>query len=319
MNKRRLLPLILLTMAACRKGEWTETTACMSVADIESCPSADEVDQDAMWVSGWWCGADVQSVEGEGTFWEDEFTDTGGSPGARCCYPVVAREASTRCDPVGRPFHEQGQVKVAAFEGPEPQTPLAKAWLEAARMEHASVAAFSRLTLDLMAVGAPLELLAQLQSAAADEVRHARLTFELASELSGVALRPGPFPMAPITPRTDLAAIAFDAVVEGCIGETMGAYLARQIAQDLPPGAQRDVLEALAEDEERHAALSWGIVAWLLKEGGEPVRQAVALAFQQPTEVGGVMALLAGEDLPALLKRGGRSVLDPAARALLAA
>ena len=293
----------------------------MSVEDdTTTCPSPEEVDQDAMWTPGWWCGQDIQSVEGEGTFREAEVTDTGGTPGARCCYPVVAREATTRCAPVGRPFQEQGQIKVAAFNGPAPHDPLAKAWLEAARMEHASVASFSRLTLDLMAVGAPLPLLAQVQAAALDEVEHARITFALASGLAGTELSPGPFSFSEaITPRTDMAAIAFDAVVEGCIGETIGAYLARQIAQDLPPGEQRDVLEALAEDEERHAALSWGIVAWLLKEGGEPVRAAVESALQQPTEVGGVMAILAGEALPELLKQGGRTILDPAAEALLAA
>lgn len=320
MKKRSLLPLILLTMAACKKGEWVETTACMSVAeDATTCPSADDVSAGELWVSGW-CGTDVKSVEGQGTLVPaGEQGDTGGLASTKCCYPVVAQNTEPECV-IGRPFQEQGQAKVAAFQGPTPQTPLAKAWLEAARMEHASVAAFSRLTLDLMAVGAPLPLLAQVQAAALDEVDHARITFALASRLAGTELSPGPLSFTEaITPRTDMAAIAFDAVVEGCIGETVGAYLARQVAQDLPPGEQRDVLQALAEDEERHAALSWGIVAWLLEEGGAPVRAAVESALQQPTEVGGVMAILAGEGLPELLKRSGREILDPAARALLAA
>ena len=60
-------------------------------------------------------------------------------------------------------------------------------------------------------------------------------------------------------------------------------------------------------------------MAWLLEVGGEPVRAAVESALQQPTEVGGVMAILAGEALPTLLEQGGRTILDPAAAALLAA
>ena len=323
MKKRSLLPLILLTMAACNKGEkgeWVETSACMTVAeDATSCPSSDEVQSSELWVSGW-CADEIKSVEGQGTLLlADDEADTGFNDSNKCCYPVVARNTEPDCA-IGRPFQEQGQAKVAAFQGPTPQTPLAKAWLEAARMEHASVAAFSRLTLDLMAVGAPLPLLAQVQAAALDEVEHARITFALASGLAGTELSPGPLSFSEaIAPRTDMAAIAFDAVVEGCIGETIGAYLARRVAQDLPPGEQRDVLEALADDEERHAALSWGVVAWLLREGGEPVRAAVESALQQPTEVGGVMAILAGEDLAGLLEQGGREILDPAARALLAA
>jgi hypothetical protein len=163
-------------------------------------------------------------------------------------------------------------------------------------------------------------LLAQVQAAALDEVEHARITFALASRLAGTELSPGPFSFSEaIAPRTDMDAIAFVALVVRSIGETMGAYLARQVAQDLPPGEQRDVLEALADDEERHAALSWGLVAWRLREGGEPVRAAVLAALQQPTEVGGVMAILAGEALPELLRQGGRTILDPAAAALLAA
>ena len=71
-------------------------------------------------------------------------------------------------------------------------------WTTVARMEHASVASFARFTLDLMTFGAPPELLALAQQAAADEVRHAQLAFAVASSLADDgedASRLGPGPM----------------------------------------------------------------------------------------------------------------------------
>src|SRR5690606_37693683 len=72
-------------------------------------------------------------------------------------------------------------------------------WLADAQMEHASVAAFARAALELMAVGAPAELLAGCAEAGLDEVRHARLCFALAAAYGGVAYEPGPLP--PLSPR----------------------------------------------------------------------------------------------------------------------
>jgi hypothetical protein len=62
---------------------------------------------------------------------------------------------------------------------------LAARWRENGRTEHASVAAFARLTLDLMALGAPAALLAAAQRDAADEVRHTELCFSLARAIDG--------------------------------------------------------------------------------------------------------------------------------------
>ena len=55
-----------------------------------------------------------------------------------------------------------------------------RAWTADALLEHASVASFSRLSLALLAVGAPADLVALAHRAALDEIRHARLCFALA-------------------------------------------------------------------------------------------------------------------------------------------
>jgi len=54
-------------------------------------------------------------------------------------------------------------------------------WLEQGQAEHASVAAFNRASLSLMAVGAPARIIRDTQIAAVEEVRHAELSFSLAA------------------------------------------------------------------------------------------------------------------------------------------
>lgn len=147
---------------------------------------------------------------------------------------------------------------------------IAQQWLQDARAEHASVAAFARAALELMAVGAPPELLAQALAAAQDEVEHARRCFELAGRYGGAAVQPGPLPALAPRPST-IARLAADTFAEGCVGETIAALAAQRAARDCADPRVRECLETIADDEARHAALAWSTVAWALKEGGAPV------------------------------------------------
>ncbi len=74
----------------------------------------------------------------------------------------------------------------------EEREALGAAWLRNALMEHASIAAFARFTLELLAVGAPADLIRDSNAAASDETRHAELCFALASEYLGESEGPGP-------------------------------------------------------------------------------------------------------------------------------
>jgi len=149
---------------------------------------------------------------------------------------------------------------------------IANGWLEDALAEHASVAAFARATLELMAVGAPPSLLVQAQRAALDEIEHARLCFSLAARYGGAPVQPGPLPAA--APRAaDPAQLGADAFAEGCVGETIAALAAQRAARAVVDPAMKDALVRLADDEARHAALAWSTVAWALAQGGAPVAE----------------------------------------------
>jgi hypothetical protein len=197
----------------------------------------------------------------------------------------------------GRPFTVGGHARVAGVarrddwslddreEGsaaidPRSRAALVEAWLADARMEHASVASFARFTLELLALGAPADLVAASQHASLDEIEHARLCFGIASRLGGQAWGPAPLDLGDALRGGSLAESAAHAVREGCIGETVASLVARAQLARAEDGGVRRALARIAEDEEAHAALAWRFVAWALSAGGAPVRAAVAAAFE---------------------------------------
>lgn len=69
---------------------------------------------------------------------------------------------------------------------------IARGWARAGLLEHASIAAFARFTLQLLALGAPPALVLDARAAIGDETEHARLCFTIASAYAGRPLGPWP-------------------------------------------------------------------------------------------------------------------------------
>jgi hypothetical protein len=226
-----------------------------------------------------------------------------------CCYAVPSR----RITPVkGRPARVDGEARfaevgagggAAGWRAPEDLPPevealpralrdrLAAAWLEAAREEHASIASFANLSLRLLALGAPPDLVADAHAAALDEIRHARRAFELASAYAGAPLAPAAFPdAARMSAAGDLAALAIETLLDGCINEAVAAALAGAAGESAADPAVAAALAEVAEDEARHAALAWRIVAWCVRSGGAglhaALRETAAAAARAPLAAG---------------------------------
>jgi hypothetical protein len=256
-----------------------------------TCPSAAEA---ADLLVGDHCGYVVNAVTGEATITPVATWDTGAGSGTidMCCYPTLEAEPVGSSCVVGRPFIDASGERVAPARrgrswarGRRPRLArlsaveravLAAAWTQDALVEHASVAAFARTTLELMALGAPAELVAGAQAAAADELRHARVSFALASAYAGHAVEPAAFPVAgAVAVETDLARVAAATFREGCVGETVVALLSARAAGAATDPAPRALLEMVARDEARHAELAWRTLGWLVRTFGAPVRAAV--------------------------------------------
>ncbi|MEO8702748.1 MAG: ferritin-like domain-containing protein [Kofleriaceae bacterium] len=155
---------------------------------------------------------------------------------------------------------------------------LGELWLLTARMEHASVAAFSQLSLHLAALGAPARLLTATHTAALEEIRHAEHCFAIARAITGV-----PHTAGPITAldrgsdsAIDLSRLAIGSLVDGCLAEGIASDVASQSAQRADEPTIRATLAMIGREEAGHAELAWDVLAWCLAHGDDALHHAVA-------------------------------------------
>lgn len=190
--------------------------------------------------------------------------------------PVVRSDAWT-----GAGIHSSSGAVVVDIDHRPTREALAAQWRENGRTEHASVAAFARLTLDLITLGAPPELVADANRDALDEIRHAELCFGLAWAIDGRVESPGAFPAAARARMLSrsrtlaLAELAVDSLVDGALHEGVSARIIAKLAKRCEAPAIQSILKEIAADEGRHARHGWDVVRWCLTEGGEPVARAL--------------------------------------------
>lgn len=186
-------------------------------------------------------------------------------------------------------------------------------WARDAQFEHASIASFGRFALELLALGAPSELIESAHRAAIDEIEHARLCFSLATVYSDTALGPGPLPLsADAFAIPTPAALVHATVLEGCVNETLAALEARAAHASAEPEAVRGALLAIERQESDHASLAFRTVGWAIASFGPDVRASARAAFADAARDIGTGALPEVDPLDAACARHGR--LSPRAR-----
>ena len=165
---------------------------------------------------------------------------------------------------------------------PQDRVAITAGWSFAAQQEHASIASFSKFSLELMAVGAPPSFLSRAHKAALDEIDHARMSFRIASVCAGQPLGPGPLPfsVASISETMTLQGSAIAAALDGCLNETIAALEAVAAAEGAKVEAVQLVLEEIGRDEQAHAELAWEYVAWAIGLGGPTLREAIRSAVE---------------------------------------
>jgi len=213
---------------------------------------------------------------------------------------IAAASNSFQCLPggcaVGRPFLVEGAQRLAPRRTRADWSELAllprlsqleatlrahvaEQWTRVALMEHASIAAFARFSLQLLSLGAPAELIELTTSAMADETRHAKACFAIASAYAGSEIGPGRLAVERSLDDSSLEAIVLNTIREGCVGETVAAIEAREAAEYTTDPALRSRLLVISEDETRHAELAYRFVKWALAQGGPALERAVRREF----------------------------------------
>jgi hypothetical protein len=236
---------------------------------------------------------EVQSSPYSACDWQSVWFASGSVQNGYCCYDTMPA-----C-PGGRPFRVEGKLRVAAVApsrdwaecgelsaelDPVTARALSDAWLADAQLEHASIAAFARLTLELLHLGAPPELVSASQAASLDEVRHAGSCFALGSRLAGEPLGPGCLDVSGNLLALTLERLVETTFEEGCVGETLAALIAGQARASATDHDVVIALEEIARDEASHAALAWRIVAWAIELGGEKAEAALRRALSRALE-----------------------------------
>jgi hypothetical protein len=261
--------------------------------------------------------------------------------------------AEPRCA-VGRPFLVANEVRAATairrsdwtapltelrLEGMSAvlASRLAAEWTRAGQLEHASIAAFARFVFELLALGAPADLVADATRAMADETEHARTCFAFASSFRTRRVGPSTLDVSGALDGVSFPSAVRSAVIEGCIGETLAAIEAEEASERALEPTIKSALRRIAEDERRHAALAWRFVRWALDQGDSKLACLVEDTFERaalecrddspgvdhdvPSDADDAELLEFGV-LPCRMRRTLRSnafaaVIGPCARALL--
>ncbi len=178
------------------------------------------------------------------------------------------------------------------------------------QLECAAVTAFEIIAAELQAFNAPPDLIHRALAAALDEIEHTNLTL-------AQALRHGGSPQAPqIEPRPlrNLYDFALDNATEGCVRETFGVAFARFQAATAQDPALAALSARIADDESRHAQLSWDIAAWCAPQLSPS--QRLTLLSAQRTAISNLLASAGSNHTPSLGLIAGVPSPD-AARALI--
>ena len=186
---------------------------------------------------------------------------------------------------IGRPYRDQGggiktskvnkEAKEHVWSQSDMQTPAIKLpdleteWTKRAVGEHASIASFAAFTIALMSNQAPPDLIRYSLIAAQDELRHAQVSFEMASLLAGKPIEPTALPPSQLSFTEDLAHLAYGTAHEGCIEETLSA-IAMVVDYDEYWTGEDNFFQTLLEktrsmalEEGNHSALAWRTMTWI--------------------------------------------------------
>lgn len=192
---------------------------------------------------------------------------------------IQGEPITTKVDLGGTSVWAQGQRPDCSDLDESTCAALEMLWLQDARGEHASIPAFSRISWQLAAIGAPSELLEWAHKAALEEINHARLCFALAEGYGDNSYCVHPMPEM-LQDGLDLSndpikVMATETIFDGCLLEGFFANVASAAAMQCEDPAVLTALTQIAKEEQSHAEFSWAILEWLLEQYPTKVKSII--------------------------------------------
>jgi hypothetical protein len=176
--------------------------------------------------------------------------------------------------------------------------------------EYTAVDLFARIAGGLALNGAPFDIVAAATRIPSDEIRHADLTFRMASLLSGGDVEVK-FDRAQLNKRwaqaMDLETLDHEIVEVSAIGETLSCALLGECRKRATDPALRAVYASIVADEVHHARLGWYYLTWRAPQWSRAERQRIA------DRAGSLVMLVEtqfwrGRDAPPAARAGARSL-----------
>lgn len=252
--------------------------------------------------------------------------EDGGSSGVVCGRPFLV-QGTLRLARVGRDSDWPTRLSTIMIPREESiRQDLVAHHATLGLMEHASIAAFGRFTLQLLSVGAPVELIEASHRAQLDEMKHARVCFALCSAYAGRPMGPGPLPLAHALDDSSWETLFETTVLEGCIGETRAALEATWAAERCVDPVVRSIFEEISDDEARHAELAWQTARWMVRARPELMRlvprlfgstERIRASDSRRPSRARPWGILSDDELTACWDDAWAEIITPCARALL--
>ena len=197
------------------------------------------------------------------------------------------------------PWEESHASKLPA----DVRAELARIWSERIPTEYRSITGFSTFSFDLIAAGAPVDLVAVCHRVCIDELRHTELAVKMVETYGGT--RPDlPREISSLPADSTLTAVgqaARSAISLSCLGETFACTELSMLRDRAVDPVVKGVLTIFLADEIMHARIGWAYLAHALKTATAEIKESVAVAV--PSYVAGIGANLFGTpDQPAAVE-----------------
>lgn len=151
-------------------------------------------------------------------------------------------------------------------------------WGRRTEAEYISAAIAQQVTLWLIQLGAPPDLIRDGLRIVADELAHSELSAAVAAAAAGGGGTPVIDPAALHLPDAagPFASLVFATLRFFCVGETIAVPLFRMLRTPCSVPVARHALNRVLRDETRHRQFGWDVLDWLLLTDPSATRQRLA-------------------------------------------
>lgn len=179
---------------------------------------------------------------------------------------------------------------------PDVRAELARIWGERIPTEYRSITGFSTFSFDLIAAGAPVDLVAVCHRVCIDELRHTELAVRMVEVYGGT--RPDlPRDISNLPADAKLTAVGQacrSAILLSCLGETFACTELAMLRDRAVDPVVQGVLTIFLSDEIVHARIGWAYLAHAMKTADPKTKASVADAV--PRYIEGIAANLFGTE-----------------------